>query len=184
MKQVQKVFAGNREHWTQHAVASSFGEVAACLIRVPTQVLVQNQQVGRYSSMTEAVTATYSAAGMRGFYVGYGTTVAREIPFAFIQFPIYEKFKKVLSSWQGSPTNPLQGAACGSIAGAIAGAITTPLDVAKTRIMLEKPAEGEAKRYVGTIHTLRTIASEEGATALFKGIAPRVTWITIGGFIF
>ena len=34
------------------------------------------------------------------------------------------------------------GAACGSVAGGIAGGVTTPLDVAKTRIMLEKVEEG------------------------------------------
>merc|ERR1719277_2241618 len=184
MKQVIKANAGGKEHWTHHAGASSCGEVAAYLVRVPTAVVTQNMQVGRYSTLTEAISTTYRTGGLGGFYAGYGTTVAREIPFAFIQFPIYEAFKKTWSTWQGKETNPVQGAACGSVAGAIAGGITTPLDVAKTRIMLEKTAEGEAKRYVGTLQTLRIISAEEGATALFKGIAPRVTWITIGGFIF
>jgi len=184
MKKVIKANAGGSEHWTHHAGASSCGEVAACLVRVPTAVLTQNMQVGRYSSLNEAVTSTYRSAGLRGFYAGYGTTVAREIPFAFIQFPIYEAFKKTWSSFQGKETNPVQGAICGSVAGAIAGAVTTPLDVAKTRIMLEKNVEGEVKRYGGTVNTLRTIHAEEGASALFKGLGPRVMWITIGGFIF
>jgi len=183
MKKVIRSQAGGSEHWTQHAGASSCGEVAACLVRVPTAVVTQNMQVGHYSSFTQAVSTTFRTAGIRGFYAGYGTTVAREIPFAFIQFPIYERFKQAWSAWQGSETNPVQGAICGSIAGAIAGAATTPLDVAKTRIMLER-AEADAKRYVGTLNTLSLIAKEEGVTGLFKGIGPRVTWITIGGFIF
>ncbi|CAE8667248.1 unnamed protein product, partial [Polarella glacialis] len=106
------------------------------------------------------------------------------IPFAFIQFPIYENLKMRWSSYQGSPVGPVQGACCGSVAGAVAGALTTPLDVCKTRIMLENPAEGAARRYTGTIATLKLIAAEEGAAALFKGIQPRVIWITIGGFVF
>ncbi len=36
------------------------------------------------------------------------------------------------------PLSPLQGAVCGAIAGGIAAAATTPLDVAKTRVMLAK----------------------------------------------
>lgn len=34
------------------------------------------------------------------------------------------------------------------------------------------------------ISTFKNIVAEEGASALFKGIAPRVIWISIGGAIF
>mmetsp|Transcript_78001 Transcript_78001/g.226300 ORF Transcript_78001/g.226300 Transcript_78001/m.226300 type:complete len:275 (-) Transcript_78001:114-938(-) len=183
MKKVIKASAGE-EHWTHHSAASACGEVAACLVRVPTAVVTQNMQVGHYNSFTEAVTTTLRTSGIRGFYAGYGTTVFREIPFAFIQFPIYEAFKKTWSSYQGAETTALQGAMCGSVAGSIAGGLTTPLDVAKTRIVLEKQGEGGVKKYTGTVTTLRTIATEEGALALFRGVGARVTWISIGGFIF
>lgn len=96
------------------------------------------------------------------FYTGYWTTVAREIPFSFIQFPIYEGLKKGWRNLQGSDTTPMQGAVCGSISGAISSAVTTPLDVVKTRMMLgSKTAAGDA--YVGTVNSLQTIAREEGA---------------------
>lgn len=184
MKQILKSQSGDEEHWTHHAFASSCGEVAACLVRVPTAVVTQRMQVGQFASLTEALGRTYGGGGLRAFYVGYGTTVMREIPFAFIQFPIYERLKWLWSAFQGRETNPAQGAACGSMAGAIASALTTPLDVAKTRIMLETKEGGAEPRYTGTVQTLRLIATEEGVLALFKGITPRVTWITIGGFIF
>lgn len=184
MKGVFKRMNGGKEEPLQHACASSCGEVGACLVRVPTAVVTQNMQVGNYSTLTEAVKGTLKSGGPMGFYRGYGTTVAREIPFAFIQFPIYEGFKSYIASWQGQETSATQGAVCGSVAGAIAGAITTPLDVAKTRIMLEKPVEGQAKKYTGAYQTVSTIFAEEGTTALFKGLGPRVMWITIGGFIF
>jgi len=184
MKQVIKSNSGGKEHWTHHALASSCGEVAACLFRVPTAVVTQNMQVGAYDSFTQAVSTTYGRGGFGGFYVGYTTTVMREIPFAFIQFPLYEGLKKGWAGLQGEATSPNQGATCGSIAGAIASGITTPLDVAKTRIMLEKPAEGQAKQYTGTVQTLQVIFKAEGIPGLFKGLVPRVGWITAGGFIF
>lgn len=184
MKSVIKKNSSGAEHWTQHSAASSCGEVAACLVRVPTNIITQNMQVGNYKTLTEAVAGTLRNGGIGGFYNGFFTTVAREIPFSFIQFPIYEQFKKSWSAWQGYETSPVQGAACGSAAGAFAGAVTTPLDVAKTRIMIEKPVEGQPPKYSGTLNTLKLIAAEEGSSALFKGLAPRVTWITIGGFIF
>lgn len=184
MKGVIKNTAGGEEHWTHAALASSCGEVGACLVRVPTAVVTQNMQVGRYGSLTEAISTTYKNGGLGGFYVGYTTTVFREIPFSFIQFPVYEGLKKAVAAWQGSECTPNQGAICGSAAGAVASGITTPLDVAKTRIMLEKPEEGKPKVYTGAVQTLRKIAEEEGFFALYKGIIPRVGWITVGGFIF
>lgn len=184
IKQVTKSSSANEEHWTQHVFASSCAEVTACLVRVPTAIVTMNMQVGKYASMTQAVRETYRRFGIGGFYVGFGTTVAKEVPFGCIQFPIYEAFKKKLAQHQGQETTPLQGAACGSLAGCIAAAITTPLDVATTRIMLDVPAEGQVSRYNSTMTALRIIYKEEGARALFKGMGPLCGWTTIGGFIF
>ena len=117
------------------------------------------------------------------FYSGFWTTVAREIPFSFIQFPLYEALKKHWAAAQGTPhVSAAQGAACGSFAGAIAGALTCPLDVVKTRMMLgAASASGALWRDHGTLRSLSLIAREEGALALFHGIGPRVGWITLGG---
>lgn len=184
IKQVTKKYSGNKEHWSQHAFASSCGEVTACLVRVPTAIVTMNMQVGHYSSMTQAIKETYGRSGLRGFYVGYGTTVAREIPFGLIQFPIYEAFKKEWAKYQGKETTALQGALCGSVAGGIAAAMTVPLDVATTRTMLDVPAEGKASRYDGVLKSLEVIYREEGARALFKGIGPFCIWNSIGGLLF
>merc|ERR1712113_1114562 len=93
MKQVVKKNTGGEEHWTHHAFSSSCGEVAACLVRVPTAVVTQNMQVGQYATFQEAVKTTYARGGLGGFYLGYATTVMREIPFSFIQMPIWEGLK-------------------------------------------------------------------------------------------
>ena len=42
-------------------------------------------QVGQYQSYPQAMKAIYAEAGLLTFYTGYWTTVAREIPFSFIQ---------------------------------------------------------------------------------------------------
>jgi solute carrier family 25 S-adenosylmethionine transporter 26 len=184
IKQVSKASSGDKEHWTQHVLAASCAEVAACVVRVPTANVTQNMQVGKYKSLSQAIRETYSRFGIGGFYLGYGTTVMRDVPFGFIQFPIYEAFKTEWSHQQGQEISPLQGAACGSFAGCIAAAVTTPLDVASTRIMLDVPAQGQVSRYTGTLKALQIIYLEEGARALFKGIGPLCGWTTIGGFIF
>lgn len=92
---------GGKEHPLHHSIAASCGEVAACLVRVPTGVVTQNMQVGKYASFVEALRGIASGpGGLMSFYTGYWTTVAREIPFSFIQFPMYEGLKKLIRSSQ------------------------------------------------------------------------------------
>jgi len=72
----------------------------------------------------------------------------------------------------------------GAAAGATTGLLTTPLDVAKTRLMTQGAGGGGAVKYKGAIDCLARVAREEGAGALFRGWEPRVLWIGVGGSIF
>lgn len=162
-----------------HMGAAAIGEVMACLVRVPTENVKQKMQVGLYKTVKEGVSGIMKTQGFKGFYTGYVTTVAREIPFSFIQFPIWERMKREWALQQGAPVAAWQGALCGSISGAFAAAITTPLDVCKTRLMVDT-----AGKYSGMMGTMSMIYKEEGWRALFLGIQPRVMWIGIGGFVF
>jgi len=176
---------GGKEHWLHHSFSASCGEVAACLVRVPTAVVTQRMQVGQYATFPEAVTKIAAENGLATFFTGYWTTVAREIPFSFIQFPMYEGLKKVWAFAQGAETTPTQGAMCGSFSGAIASAATCPLDVVKTRMMLgAKTVDGTLFSTLNAPTALKTIYQQEGMLALFSGIGPRVGWITAGGFVF
>ncbi|ETN68794.1 carrier protein PET8 domain protein [Necator americanus] len=121
----------------------------------------------------------YNSNHLRGFYRGYLSTVAREIPFSIIEFPLWEFLKKKVGERKKADCSPVEGAACGSIAGSVAAAITTPLDVAKTRIMLSKTGKAP------TIYsTLKEIYTGAGIPALFSGVTPRVLWMAVGGFVF
>lgn len=192
-----------------HMVAASLAEVVACLIRVPTEVIKSRQQTSTYGMQTnsiKALRAIVHESGIAGLYVGFAGTVGREIPFTCIQFPLYEHLKLLISRstfFQNLDPNfsPLtnrdarsiptwQAGLAGSIAGSIAAGLTTPLDVVKTRIMLERRAKGQpvttAQTGVNTkiVPTLRHIATNEGLKALFSGFIPRTIWIGLGGFVF
>jgi len=174
--------ARNVEGPSAHMTAASAAECVACLVRVPVEVVKQRMQAGLYASMFEGFPKIMAEAGVGGFYTGYAITVAREIPFAMIQFPLYEAAKDRWSEAQGARVNSVQAAACGAGAGGIAAAATTPLDVIKTRLMLGNDAAGVA--YTGMVDTATRIYTTEGAKTLFSGIGPRVFWITTGGFVF
>merc|ERR1712039_1013448 len=115
--------------------------------------------------------------GMKGFYTGYGSTICRGIPFSLIQFPLWEYLKRELERLRGQPASPWDAACCGSVAGSVSGILTTPLDVAKTRVML-----GQGRG--GTLQTIRHVYEAGGIGELFSGVAPRTCFIGAGGFVF
>ncbi|CAO3643847.1 mitochondrial carrier domain-containing protein [Cunninghamella echinulata] len=166
-----------------HMVAASCGEVTACTVRVPTEIIKQRMQTKQFNSVSSTVSNVIRTEGILGLYRGFLSTVAREIPFACIQFPLYEFFKKLYFKQYNQEAEPYQAALCGSLAGGIAAAITTPLDVCKTRIMLSNKNQS-TKQYTGILSTMKRIVAEEGPRVLLSGIGPRVMWISIGGSIF
>lgn len=167
-----------------HMTSASAGEIAACLVRVPAEVVKQRTQAGVLGPKTSSwanlqyLLQNKSGEGvLRGLYRGWNTTIMREIPFTMIQFPLYEQLKKTWSAYDKTEISLLKGAICGSIAGGIAAAATTPLDVVKTRIMLHKER-------IGVVPLVRQILHEEGPLVFLNGIGPRTAWISAGGAIF
>ncbi|KAI2641996.1 mitochondrial carrier [Xylaria nigripes] len=178
----------------EHMAAASLGEVAACAVRVPTEVVKQRAQAGQHGGSSagalRAILGRYGTVGLGGvwreLYRGWGITVMREVPFTVIQFPLWEALK----DWgrrrkqEGAAASSLtvdvsagESALYGSIAGAVAAGITTPLDVLKTRVMLSKEKES-------VLTVLRNLFASQGIRPFFAGIGPRVTWISAGGAIF
>lgn len=166
-----------------HMAAASMGEVAACLIRVPVEIVKQRRQADHTKTAVSIVRQTLLKEGPTGFYRGYLTTVLREIPFSLIQFPLWEALKRSWSRKQNKSVDPIQSAACGALAGGVSAGLTCPLDVAKTRIMLAEPGSAEA-RNPSTLQVLSKVYNRNGVRGLFAGLTPRVMWISIGGFVF
>ena len=169
-------------------LAASLGEVAACAVRVPTEVVKQRAQAKQHPSSLSALTfilgqrRTHGLAHVwREIYRGWSITVIREVPFTVIQFPLWEGMKKwSLQRRQKSKPGDVTGAESalyGSISGAIAAGLTTPLDVLKTRMMLATQRES-------VLAMTNRIWTEEGSRVFFSGIGPRTMWISIGGAVF
>lgn len=166
-------------------IAASAGEVAACAVRVPTEVVKQRAQALEYRSSMSALAAILqqrhsvgSLGVFRELYRGWNITIMREVPFTVIQFPLWEAMKEWRRRTSGSSMiSALDSATYGSVAGAIAAGLTTPLDVLKTRMMLSRERQG-------TLTLLRQILQESGPRAFFAGIGPRIFWISAGGFVF
>ncbi|KAF9046138.1 mitochondrial carrier domain-containing protein [Panaeolus papilionaceus] len=171
-----------------HMMSASVAEVAACMVRVPTEVIKTRMQTSSYgaqgSSSLSAFKLVLKQEGIPGFYRGFGITVMREIPFTSLQFPLYEYLKLQLSKkLNRKPLYAHEAAVCGSIAGGVAAAFTTPLDVLKTRVMLDM-RDSTKEKIPSLPARFRAIYLTEGPKALFAGVIPRTLWISAGGAVF
>ncbi|XP_028047786.1 S-adenosylmethionine mitochondrial carrier protein isoform X2 [Monomorium pharaonis] len=172
IKQYSQPCIPDQYHSIIHMVAASSSEITACSVRVPVEVVKQRKQ---------ALLSTHRLK-LRTLYRGYGSTVLRDLPFGVIQMPLWEYFKFYWTRQIQRECTPFEGATCGSASVAISAAITTPLDVAKTRIMLSSTSAEKEEVRISTM--LKEVYRDHGVKGLFAGFIPRITSFTIGGFIF
>lgn len=161
------------------ATAGATANVIACSVRVPCEVLKQRMQApGRQAALTLMQTArSVGAKGIGGFYTGFGATVSRELTFAVIQMPLFERLKRA-HPWAdvgSSGSHGVVGMTCGGVAGAVAGALTTPLDVAKTQIMLASSVQERR----GVCDMVAEVYKSGGLRALFRGVVPRTLYVGV-----
>ncbi|KAK0639213.1 mitochondrial carrier domain-containing protein [Cercophora newfieldiana] len=191
----------------EHMLAASLGEIAACAVRVPTEVVKQRAQAGQHGgsswSSLRAILELRPKVGTLGvwreLYRGWGITVMREVPFTVLQFPLWEGLKawgreRRVRTGRGlfgestaydvvrtdgglAEVSAAESALYGSVSGAVAAGVTTPLDVLKTRVMLSAQRES-------MVAIVKGILKEHGIRPFFAGIGPRVMWISAGGAIF
>ncbi|EGI59083.1 PREDICTED: S-adenosylmethionine mitochondrial carrier protein-like [Acromyrmex echinatior] len=173
IKQYSQPYVPNQYHSIIHMIAASSSEITACLVRVPVEVIKQRKQ---------ALLSDTHRLKLRTLYRGYGSTVLRDLPFGVIQMPLWEYFKLYWTQQIERECTPLEGATCGAASVAISAAITTPLDVAKTRIMLSSTSAEKEEVKISTM--LKEVYRHYGFKGLFAGFLPRVTGFTMGGFIF
>jgi len=158
-------------HLPNIIVASCFGEVVACGVRVPVEMVKQQMQVRKSETTGAVIKNILKTGGIRSLYSGYLITVMRDIPFSVIQFPLWEYLKN--ETKKRREITVVEEALCGSISGGVAGFLTTPLDVVKTRVML-----GESRQTIGSLF------KEGGVKVFFSGVVPRTLWLSLGGGVY
>mmetsp|Transcript_6037 Transcript_6037/g.14429 ORF Transcript_6037/g.14429 Transcript_6037/m.14429 type:complete len:315 (+) Transcript_6037:105-1049(+) len=158
------------------------GFTEAFLWTTPTErlkVLRQNDLrsgLNRYASLPSAVRTVAKEHGFTGLYAGIGACGLRQASGVGVRFAIYGRVKALLTT---DPPQLWQSAVAGGITGCASTALNNPIDVVKTRIEAQDQA-GRAKEYTGTLQCFVSIVRQEGVTALYRGIAPRMMKISLG----
>mmetsp|Transcript_43867 Transcript_43867/g.109875 ORF Transcript_43867/g.109875 Transcript_43867/m.109875 type:complete len:317 (-) Transcript_43867:60-1010(-) len=157
-------------------VAAVAGDMVGSTVLTPGEVVKQKVQAGVYKDPLQACINIFKTSGVRGFYQGYTSLVARDVPFRAIQLPLYETFKKWYadSRCEGNQDGigPLQASMLGAASGMIGAALTNPVDVIKTQMMV---GSGDGKKQ--TVVTAVAKILKENPAAFLAGMPQRVGFL-------
>jgi len=171
---------------TSTFLAAGVAEAVSCVVRVPAELVKMRMQVNRDSSIAAAMTSTWEQGGLRALYKGLGATLLLDLPFAVVQFPLFEALKTEIRGWRRShgdadpSTSASDGAFAGGVAGGIAALITTPMDVIRTRHVLRQQPAGT----VSFVDTAALIYQSGGLAQFWVGVVPRVGYMFLGGVVY
>lgn len=147
--------------------------VCCSVVFVPSELLKQRLQAGTYPGLAAGVRTILKKEGPRALYTGYTATLIRDVPYTMLEFGLYSQFKRLLRAVvKKERLTPREEIALGGVAGGCTGFLTTPLDLAKTRLMTQSGVQ-----YKGVVDVLIKVARTEGVGGLFKGSLARTAWL-------
>ena len=164
-------------------LAGASAQIGGSLAWVPMDVIKERLQIEgqtktneRYGSSLTATRRILVTEGLSGLYRAYWIHQATWAPFNAIYFSIYERVKTELQS--GYDWNNAVGINITSscIAGVTASVTTSPLDLIKTRLQVQR-SNMDVFDYKGPVDAFFKIVKKEGAVALFDGVGARCFWL-------
>lgn len=157
------------------AAAATLATVISDGVMTPLDVVKQRLQLEAhpYKGTGDCIRSILRHEGVGAFFRSYQTTLVMNVPFACIHYSSYESAKKMLRQEDREEELTTQVLA-GGIAGGVAGAATNPLDVVKTRLQTGGVAGSQRYQSSSVFEVLRNIVRTEGASALLRGVRPRV----------
>eukprot|EP00760_Papus_ankaliazontas_P015225 PhM_4_TR16419/c0_g1_i1/m.92608 len=182
--QLATVIGDEAEGIVSHFLCGFTAEAISCVVWVPIDVLkerlqVQTPSLKGYEGSFDAFRTILHAEGVRGIYRGYLSTLATFGPTSALYFVFFE----ALGGGGDGTMNTLTRAFA---ANALAAGITSPLDMAKVRLQVQRTVflrNGERElskqftySYRGMINAVKSIIKQEGVRSLFRGAGSRIAY--------
>lgn len=165
----KKVLAGL---WSGAMGAMVGNPADLALVRMQADGRLPVEQRRNYRNVGHAVLTIAKEEGPTSLWRGCMPTVNRAMIVTASQLAVYDQVKGEIQQATGwSNGLPLQTAASFA-AGVVAALTSTPLDVAKTRLMDMQPGLNGKMPYAGTLDCITKIACNEGFAAVYKGLGP------------
>lgn len=148
-------------------------------VNCPFEVIKVRMQAkgSTYKSTLDCAVQTIKADGIRGLYAGVEPQLLRNAVWNGTYFGLIGTIRTLLPAPQSASKRDtmLYNFTSGAIAGASGTILNTPLDVVKSRMQNQpRPPPGVVPKYNWTLPSLATVYREEGLSALYRGLGPRL----------
>ncbi|KAL7556369.1 hypothetical protein ACA910_006295 [Epithemia clementina (nom. ined.)] len=163
------------------ATGAALAFLVSSVVIVPGEFLKQQLQVSYYSGFWEAVQGVaFSEDGsfhVSGLFTGYDGVLFRDIPYTVLELGMYDNFKRTMDRVK-KPTDVdknkqdifvLDQLLCAAATGVVAAFATTPMDVIKTKLMVDD--------YSSFLECLMITVKNNGPEVLYSGMVARIAWI-------
>jgi len=147
-----------------------------------TKILMQVSQMYGWTSHRGSVFSSmkviWNTEGLTGFFRGNSATVARIMPYAAIQYTVFENANEQLSKhvFGNESKHPLKRFMAGAMAGCSSVALTYPIDMTRTVLAVRTNSSNGGRR-PGLIETLSSVSRERGITGLYRGVYPTLVGV-------
>ncbi|CAH0515769.1 unnamed protein product [Peronospora belbahrii] len=191
LRGLRSKFAGGKDKPITPTINFTAGLLAGCIesifIVTPFEVIKTRMQkevgVGRFSGPVDCTRHIVRNEGIRALWKGNVPTMARQgsnqafnfMAFAWLNHNVWDK-----QDGDGKTLPTYATFINGLIAGSLGPMLNTPMDVLKTRLMAQETVAGQELKYKGFFDALKVISREEGISALWKGLLPRLTRMAPG----
>eukprot|EP00747_Dinoflagellata_sp_TGD_P170575 gnl/TRDRNA2_/TRDRNA2_202488_c0_seq1.p1 gnl/TRDRNA2_/TRDRNA2_202488_c0~~gnl/TRDRNA2_/TRDRNA2_202488_c0_seq1.p1 ORF type:complete len:368 (-),score=26.96 gnl/TRDRNA2_/TRDRNA2_202488_c0_seq1:134-1237(-) len=195
----RRLLSGSEHEPMKAAVCGASATLCHDVILTPMDVVKQRMQLGLYRSIGHCITSVCHSEGFTSLYRSLPTTLAMNVPYGGVLVAANESLKRSFGLTRMEDEVDQLSALrwyflSAAISGAVAAGVTQPLDVVKTRLQTQDCLEikkadalhepmvtarvpdrrAPALRYSGAVGTLSCILREEGMSALFHGMVPRM----------
>ncbi|XP_018417338.1 PREDICTED: calcium-binding mitochondrial carrier protein SCaMC-2 isoform X1 [Nanorana parkeri] len=177
-EQIKRVIGSDQEILgiRERLVAGSLAGVIAQSSIYPMEVLKTRmalRKTGQYQGMLDCAKKILLKEGASAFYKGYVPNMLGIIPYAGIDLAVYETLKNAwLNRYATSSADPgvFVLLACGTISSTCGQLSSYPLALVRTRMQAQASIEGAPQVNMSSL--FKHIIQTEGATGLYRGLAP------------
>jgi len=151
--------------------------LASSVVLVPGELIKQRLQMNQAASIGEGITNIWKTEGVKGLFTGYTGVCLRDIPYTMLELGLYDTFKRAYvtvrnrKSDKKKPLSQIDEILAAAVTGGITGYLTNPLDLIKTKLMVDTTL------YTGFHDCLIQTLQQKGIPSLFQGGCARVAWL-------